>query len=110
MKTKLTLKLLLRNWKKNSGSKKKEVGNPDYNALTKTEGSMKKQMEQLGENLIKNLLNELQDSKRTMEEKLNHGIIQAKRYAESVQNTRQDRNQTPNGTFVPSWKKPRMQI
>ena len=45
MKTKLTLKLLLRNWKKNSGSKKKEVGNPDYNALTEIEGSMKKQME-----------------------------------------------------------------
>ena len=39
-------------------------------------------MEQLGENIMKNLLNELQDSKREMEEKPNHAS--------------QEKNQTPN--------------
>ena len=43
-----------------------EVGNPDYDTFTKTEGSMKKPMEHLGEKLMKNLLTELQDSKRGM--------------------------------------------
>ena len=35
-------------------------------------------MEQFGENLLENLPNELQDSKREMEEKLNHVMIQTK--------------------------------
>ena len=38
-----------------------EVGNPDYDAFTKIEGSMKKHMEEFGENLMKNLLNKLQE-------------------------------------------------
>ena len=74
-----------------------EVGNPDYDAFAKIEGPMKKHMEQFGENLIKNLLNELQDSKIEMEEKLNHVMIQ--------------NIKLPTGhllTFVPSWKKPRI--
>ena len=49
---------------------------------------------------MKNLLNELQDSKREMEEKLNHVMIQTKSCAESVQNTSQEKNQTPNGTNI----------
>ena len=57
-------------------------------------------MEQLGENLMKNLLNELQDSKREMEEKLNHVMIQTKSYIESVQNTSKEKNQTPKGTYI----------
>ena len=61
---------------------------------------MKKHMEQLGENLMKNLLNEIQDSKREMEEKLNHVMIQTKSYAQSVQNTSQEKNQTANGTYI----------
>ena len=62
---------------------------------------MKKHMKQLGKNVMINLLNELQDSKREMEKKLNHVMIQTKRcYAESVQNTSQDKNQTPNGTYI----------
>ena len=36
-----------------------EAGKPDYDAFTKIEWSMKKHMEQLGENLMKNLLNEI---------------------------------------------------
>ena len=60
---------------------------------------MKKHMKQLGENLMKNLLNELQDSKREVEKKLNHVMIQTKNYAESVQNTSQEKNQTLNGTY-----------
>ena len=44
-------------------------------------------MEQLGENLMKNLLHELKVSKREMEEKLNHVMMQTKSYAESAQNT-----------------------
>ena len=43
-----------------------EVGNSDYNPFTKIAGSMKKQVEQLRENLMKNLIIELQDSKREM--------------------------------------------
>ena len=62
------------------------------------EGSMKKHMEQFGEKLMKNLLNELQDSKRETEEKLNHMMTQTKSYAESMQNTSHKKNQTPNGT------------
>ena len=39
---------------------------------------------------MKNLLNnELQDSKREMEKKPNHVMIQTKSYTESVQNTSQ---------------------
>ena len=45
-------------------------------------------------------MNELQDSKREMEEKLNHAMIQTKSYAESVQNTSQVKNQTSNGTCI----------
>ena len=61
---------------------------------------MKKHMEQFQKNLVKNLLNELQDSKREMEKKLNHVMIQTKSYTESVQNTSQEKNQTPNGTYI----------
>ena len=49
---------------------------------------------------MKNLLKELQDSKREMEEKLNRVMIQTKNYAESVQNTSHEKNQTPNGTDI----------
>ena len=89
-----------------------EAGKPDYDAFTKIEWSMKKHMEQLGENLMKNLLNEIQDSKREMEEKLNHVMIQTKSYAQSVQIPHKRKIKLPMGhilTFVPSWKKPKMQ-
>ena len=49
---------------------------------------------------MKNLFNELQDSKREIEEKLNHVMIQRKSCAESVQNTSQEKNQSPNGTHI----------
>ena len=49
---------------------------------------------------MKNLLNELQDSNREMEEKLNYVMIQTKSYAEPVQNTSQGKNQTPYGTYI----------
>ena len=61
-----------------------KVDNPDYDGFTKTEGSMKKHMEQFGESLMKNLLNELQDCKREMKEKLNHVMIETNSYTESV--------------------------
>ena len=57
-------------------------------------------MEQLGENLMINLLIKLDDSKREMVEKLNHVMIQTKTYAESVQNTSQEKNQNPNGRNI----------
>ena len=57
-------------------------------------------MEQFGESLMKNLINELQDSKRKMEEKLNHLMIQTKLYAELVQKTSREKNQTPNWTYI----------
>ena len=52
-------------------------------------------MKQLGEKLIKNLLNEIQDSKRETEEKLNHEMIKTKSYAKSVQNTSQEKIKPP---------------
>ena len=55
---------------------------------------MKIHIEQFGENLMKNLFKELQDNNREIEEKINHVIIQTKRYAESVKNTSQEKNQT----------------
>ena len=57
---------------------------------------MKKQMKQLGEKL----LTELQDSKREIEEELSHVMIQTKGYAWSVQNTLQEKCQTPNGAYI----------
>ena len=57
-------------------------------------------MEQLGENIMKNLINELQDSKREMEEKPNYAMHQTKTDAESVQNTSQQKNQTPNRRYI----------
>ena len=47
-----------------------EVVHPDYDVFTEIEGSMKKHMEQLGENVMKNLLNDLQDSEKETEENL----------------------------------------
>ena len=49
-------------------------------------------MKQFGESL--------QDSKRKIEEKLNPVMIQTKSYDGSVQNTSQEKNQTPNGTNI----------
>ena len=57
-------------------------------------------MEQIGEKLMINLLIMLEDSKREMVEKLNHVIIQTKSYGESVRNTSQEKNQTPNGRYI----------
>ena len=57
-------------------------------------------MEQIGEKLMINLLIKLEDSKREMVEKLNHVMIQTKSYAESVQNTSQEKNQTPNWRYI----------
>ena len=61
---------------------------------------MKKHMEQFWENLMKNLLDKLQDSKKEMKEKLNHVMVQRKSYAESVQSTTQEKNHTPNETYI----------
>ena len=72
-----------------------EVGHPDYDSFTKIGRSIKKHMKQLGEKLIKNLLNEIQDSKRETEEKLNHEKIKTKSYAKSVQNTSQEKIKPP---------------
>ena len=72
-----------------------DVGHPDYDSFTKIERSIKKHMKQLGENLIKNLLNEIQGSKREIEEKLNHEMIKTKSYAKSVQNTSQEKIKPP---------------
>ena len=49
---------------------------------------------------MKNLLNELEDIKRETEQKLNHAMIQTKSYTESVQNTSQEKNQTPSLTYI----------
>ena len=49
---------------------------------------------------MRNLLIELKDSKREMEEKLKHAVIQLKSYAESVGNTSQEKSQTPNETYI----------
>ena len=57
-------------------------------------------MEQIGEKLMINLLIKLEDSKREMVEKLNHVKIQTKSYAKSVQNSSQEKNQTPNGRYI----------
>ena len=57
-------------------------------------------MEQLGGNITKKLLNELKDSKREMKEKPNHAILHTKTCAESVQNTSQQKNQTPNRIYI----------
>ena len=60
---------------------------------------MKKKMEQLRENLMKNLPTELQDSKREMEEKLNHVMIQTK-FTLNQCKIPHKRNVCPNGTYT----------
>ena len=57
-------------------------------------------MGQIGEKLMINLLIKVDDSKREMVEKLNHVMILTKTYAESVQNTSQEKNQTANGRYI----------
>ena len=48
---------------KEQGKSFTEAGKSDYDALSKMLGSMKKKMAQIGENLWKELLSELPDSK-----------------------------------------------
>ena len=57
---------------------------------------MKKKMEQIVEDLLKNLLNALHITQREIEEKLNQVIAQTKSYTESIQNAPvSEKSQTP---------------
>ena len=65
------------------------------------QGSVKKKKEQIGEIPMKNLLNEIQDSKREMGVKLNQALTKTKSYAQSVQNaTTSEKNQTSIETNI----------
>ena len=78
-----------------------EAGNQYYNWLTNMQGSVKKKKEQIGEIPMKNLLNEIQDSKREMGVKLNQALTKTKSYAQSVQNaTTSEKNQTSIETNI----------
>ena len=78
-----------------------EAGNQYYNWLTNMQGSVKKKKEQIGEIPMKNLLNEIQDSKREMGLKLNQALTKTKSYAQSVQNaTTSEKNQTSIETNI----------
>ena len=78
-----------------------EAGNQYYNVLTNMQGSVKKKKEQIGEIPMKNLLNEIQDSKREMGVKLNQALTKTKSYAQSVQNaTPSEKNQTSIETNI----------
>ena len=78
-----------------------EAGNQYYNWLTNMQGSVKKKQEQIGEIPMKNLLNEIQDSKREMGVKLNQALTKTKSYAQSVQNaTTSEKNQTSIETNI----------
>ena len=78
-----------------------EAGNQYYNWLTNMQGSVKKKKEQIGEIPMKNLLHEIQDSKREMGVKLNQALTKTKSYAQSVQNaTTSEKNQTSIETNI----------
>ena len=78
-----------------------ETGNQYYNVLTTMQGSVKNKKEQIGEIPMKNLLNEIQDSKREMGVKLNQALTKTKSYAQSVQNaTPSEKNQTSIETNI----------
>ena len=59
-----------------------EAGNPDFDAMTKLEDTMKKKLDQIGTTLKEFLLKELHDNNKEIEEKMAHN----KTYAESVEN------------------------
>ena len=78
-----------------------ETGNQYYNVLTTMQGSVKNKKEQIGEIPMKNLLNEIQDSKREMGVKLNQALTKTKSYALPVQNaTTSEKNQTSIETNI----------
>ena len=78
-----------------------ETGNQYYNVLTTMQGSVKNKKEKIGEIPMKNLLNEIQDSKREMGVKLNQALTKTKSYALPVQNaTTSEKNQTSIETNI----------
>lgn len=65
------------------------------------QGSVKNKKEKIGEIPMKNLLNEIQDSKREMGVKLNQALTKTKSYALPVQNaTTSEKNQTSIETNI----------
>ena len=59
-----------------------EGGNPDIDAFTKLEGTMKKNLEQIGRTLKGFLLKELHDNNKEIKEKMNIVMAQNKTYVD----------------------------
>ena len=69
-----------------------EAGNPDFDAITKLEDTMKTKLDQIGTSLKEFLLKELHENNIEIEEKMNIVMAQNRTYAESVQNTQPSGN------------------
>ena len=69
-----------------------EAGNPDFDAITKLEDTMKTKLDQIGTSLTEFLLKELHENNKEIEEKMNIVMAQNRTYAESVQNTQPSGN------------------
>ena len=69
-----------------------EAGNPDFDAITKLEDTMKTKLDQIGTSLKEFLLKELHENNKEIDEKMNIVMAQNRTYVESVQNTQPSGN------------------
>ena len=74
-----------------------QVGNPDYDNITRLEEVMKTKLEELGRNLKESLMKEVKDTNKEVEEKLEKVINDNKTFADSVKNAQP----TTGPAFIP---------
>ena len=75
-----------RNEMRDQQEKFNEVGNPDYDTMTKLENLMNKKIENIGESIKQSLLQVINQNNKQIDGKLTHVMNQNKTYAESVKN------------------------
>ena len=74
-----------------------EVGNPDFDALSRFESAMKKRIDQVGDTLKESVSKQIEANNLEMEKKLNFVLAQNKSYSDSVKNI-----QTSTGAAIPN--------
>ena len=75
-----------RNEMRDQQEKFNEVGNPDYDTMTKLENLMNQKIENIGESIKQSLLQVINQNNKQIDGKLTHVMNQNKTYAESVKN------------------------
>ena len=75
-----------RNEMRDQQEKFNEVGNPDYDTMTKLENLMNQKIENIVESMKQSLLQVINQNNKRIDGKLTHVMNQNKTYAESVKN------------------------